>query len=179
MSSANRGPHHHAFRIRTPYSPFGKIVAHSAALALRGGGRRMSAVDIRVAVIVDPSLPVGLIANTVAAVGIGIGAAATELGGVLLTDSNGRTALTSANRPVPILQATPEAMASLLLRALPAPEGGIVVPFPRFARAIHRFEDYLAEFPRRSLEGEVMEGLGIAGPEKWVRSLTGSLKLLR
>jgi hypothetical protein len=26
---------------------------------------------------------------------------------------------------------------------------------------------------------ETIEGLGLAGPEKWVKSLTGSLKLLR
>ena len=53
------------------------------------------------------------------------------------------------------------------------------MPFPRFARNIHLFADYLAEFPRRDLQGEVIEGLGMAGPAKWVKSLTGDLKLLR
>jgi hypothetical protein len=139
----------------------------------------MSDDDLRIAIVVDPSLPLGLVANTVAAIGIGLGAAAMALGGDVLVDADGRAVRTSANRPVPILQAAPEAMAALLARAQAAPEGGVVAPFPRFARNLHRFEDYLAEFPRRRLAGEAIDGLGIAGPGKWVRSLTGSLKLLR
>jgi hypothetical protein len=139
----------------------------------------MSAVDMRLAIVVDPSLAIGLMANTVAAIGIGIGATTTQLGATVLTDSSGRTVRTSSNLPVPILQASPEVIGALLLRALPTPEGGMVVPFPRFARALHRFEDYLAEFPQRNLASETLDGLGLAGPEKWVRSLTGSLKLLR
>ena len=50
---------------------------------------------------------------------------------------------------------------------------------PEFARAIHGFEEYQALFPGKDLAIEVIEGIGLAGPEKWVRSLTGSLKLLR
>ena len=60
---------------------------------------------------------------------------------------------------------------------MPAPDGAILVPFPRFARNIHRFADYLAEFPQRDLQGEVIEGRGLAGPAKWVKSLTGDLRI--
>ena len=139
----------------------------------------MTPPDLRVAVVVSSALPIGLIANTVATIGIGIGAAVPEFGRTFLTDMRGRVVQTSANRPVPILQATEEAIGALLLRALPAPERAVVIPFPRFARSLHRFEDYLAQFAQRDLEAEVIEGLALAGPEKWVRSLTGSLKLLR
>ena len=139
----------------------------------------MSVPDLRIAVIVAPSLPTGLIANTIATTCIGIGTIVTQLGGTALTDTSGRTVHTSANRPVPILQATEEAIGALLLRALPAPERAVVVPFPRFARSLHRFEDYLAAFAHCDLKDEIIEGLGLAGPEKWIRSLTGSLKLLR
>jgi hypothetical protein len=134
---------------------------------------------MRVAIIVDPTLPIGLVANTVATIGIGIGAIETDLGSTLLVDADGRKVRTSANRPVPILQATAEVLGALLLRAVSASEAGHVVPFPRFARSLHRFEDYLAEFPQRDLKSEIIDGLGLAGPEKWVRSLTGNLKLLR
>jgi len=139
----------------------------------------MSDHDLRIAVVVDPSLPIGLLANTVAAVGIGLGSALPALAGTTLVDADNRAVRTSANRPVPVLQATPEAIATLLTRALPVPEGAVVVPFPRFARNLHRFEDYLSEFSRRGLAGEAIDGLGLCGPEKWVRSLTGSLKLMR
>lgn len=139
----------------------------------------MSAEDRRIAIVVDPSLPIGPLANTVAAIGIGLGSAVPALAGTALFDADDRIVRTSANRPVTLLQAASEAIASLLLRALPMPDGAVVVPFPRFARSLHRFEDYLDEFPRRSLEGEAIDGVGLCGPEKWVRSLTGSLKLLR
>jgi hypothetical protein len=51
-----------------------------------------------------------------------------------------------------------------------------VVPF---ARALHDYADYESAFPTRDLSGEAIDGLGLAGPSKWVRSLTGSLRLLR
>jgi hypothetical protein len=132
-----------------------------------------------VAIAVDPSLAPGLLANTVAALAIGLGSALPVLGAVPLTDYAGRRVLCSANRPVPVLEAGSEILGSLLLKALPAPEGAVVVPFPAFARPIHGFEDYLARFPRVDLASEAIEGLALAGPERWVRSLTGSLKLLR
>ena len=133
----------------------------------------------RIAVIVDPGLAPGLLANTVATISVGIGAARPAFGNTVLTDAAGRSVWNSADRPVPILQAPAEALGALLLRAVPVPDGGIVVPFPRFARSLHAFADYQAEFPSRDLAAEVLDGLGLAGPEKWVRSLTGNLRLLR
>lgn len=133
----------------------------------------------RVVIIVDPLLPLGMLANTVAAIGIGIGAANSELGDLRLTDASGRSVTISANRPVPILQAPTDVIGALLIKSLPAPEGGIAVPFPEFARNLHEFEDYAKQFPFRNLELEQLSGLGLAGPAKWVNSLTGSLKLLR
>jgi len=53
------------------------------------------------------------------------------------------------------------------------------VPFPAFARRIHTFADYQRELSGRDLTSEELDGVGLVGPEKWVRSLTGALKLLR
>jgi hypothetical protein len=135
--------------------------------------------DTAITIIVDPGLPVGLLANTVAALAVGIGAPMPHLAGAELVDGAGRSVRNSANRAVPILQAGPDALTSLLLKALPAPEAGVVVPFPRFARAIHGFEDYRLEFAKRDLASEPIDGLGLAAPKRWVKSLTGNLKLLR
>lgn len=139
----------------------------------------MSVEGQRIAIVVDPSLPLGFLANTVATIAVGVGAAEPRFGNTFLTDMAGRIVLTSADRPVPILQASAEAIGALLLRATPAPEGATIVPFPRFARGLHTFAEYQEQFPMRDLAAEVIEGLGLAGPERWVRSLTGSLKLLR
>lgn len=139
----------------------------------------MTPPALRIAVIVDPALAPGLLANTVATIAIGIGAAQPGFGNTPLTDSAGRTVRNSADRPVPILQAPDETMRALLLKALPAPEGAVIVPFPRFARSLHAFAEYQAQFPTRDLADETLDGLGLAGPERWIKSLTGSLRLLR
>jgi hypothetical protein len=44
---------------------------------------------------------------------------------------------------------------------------------------MHVYAEYETTFPDRDLASEIIDGVGIAGPAKWVRSLTGSLKLLR
>ena len=135
--------------------------------------------DFRLAIIVSPDLPPGLVANTVGAIGIGLGAHLPHLGAARLTDADGLDFDISSNQPVPVLQAPPEVISTVLAKALPCPEDGAIVPFPAFARALHDYTDYEASFPTRRLREETIDGLGIAGPAKWVRSLTGSLKLLR
>ena len=142
-------------------------------MALRGTG------DIRLAIVVDPDLSTGFLANTAGAIAIGLGAVAPDLGGTVLGDRAGVSIMSSADRPVPILQADADVMQSLLARAADRPEGAHLVAFPAFARRLHSFEDYAAAFPDRLLAAEKLDGLGLAGPANWVRSLTGSLKLLR
>lgn len=139
----------------------------------------MTTLDKRIVIIVDPALPLGLLANTVATIAVGLGAAEPGFGDTVLTDVSGRSIKNSANRPVPILQAPADLIRMILLKALPAPDSGLVVPFPLFARSLHAFADYQMQFPTRDLSAETIEGLGLAGPERWVKSLTGSLKLLR
>ncbi|CNI11819.1 Protein of uncharacterised function (DUF2000) [Yersinia aldovae] len=97
-----------------------------------------------------------------------------------MSDSGGGNEIdVSSKLPVPILQADAAQMREVLLKALAATHERAIVPFPAFARLMHSFQDYKAEFPLRSLADEQLDGLGLAGPEKWVRSLIGALKLLR
>ncbi len=135
--------------------------------------------DIRLAIIVNPELPPGLIANTVAAISVGIGAAVPALGARQLTDRLDRKIDISSNQPIPILQADGGVIQALLLKALAEKSPRAIVPFPAFARALHNYSDYELAFPDRDLAEEVIDGLGIAGPARWVRSLTGSLRLLK
>jgi hypothetical protein len=133
----------------------------------------------RVAIVVDNTLTPGLQGNTVATIGIGLGAAVPQLGGMRLIDRAGRSVDVSATVAVPVLQASATTLRDLLLRALDSPQRAIVVPFPAFARSRHDFADYQAELPLRDLADEEIHGLGLAGTRSWVASLTGSLRLLR
>lgn len=134
---------------------------------------------MRIAVIVNPQLPVGLLANTSSAVAIGLAAKFPSLAGEQLADAEGKTVDVSSKLPVPILQASAEQITAILHKAMQAAGEVAIVPFPAFARSMHSFADYQQAFPERSLALETLDGLGLAGPEKWVKSLTGSLKLLR
>jgi len=135
--------------------------------------------DIRIAIVVDPKLPPALIANTVSAIGIGMGAKMPLLGAERLSDRAGRATDIISNRPVPILQADGQTIRQIMLKALSQQEEHAIVPFPGFARSLHDYADYQRGFPDRDLSEEGIDGLGLAGPAKWVKSLTGSLKLLR
>ncbi|MBB3659306.1 hypothetical protein FHX15_004570 [Rhizobium sp. BK650] len=135
--------------------------------------------DIRIAIVVDPKHPPALIANTVSAIGIGMGAKMPLLGAERLSDRAGRATDIVCNRPVPILQADGQTIRQIMLKALGQPEGHAIVPFPSFARSLHDYSCYQRSFPDRDLSEEEIDGLGLAGPAKWVRSLTGFLKLLR
>lgn len=75
--------------------------------------------DTRLAIIVNPELTPGHLANTIAAICIGIGSAMPGLGNQRLTDSRQNTIDISSNRPVPILQADGATIRALLLKALP------------------------------------------------------------
>ncbi len=135
--------------------------------------------DLRIAIIVNPELPLGLLANTVGAISIGLGAKLPVIAARQLVDKNGVAIDISSDRPVPILQADGETIRALALKAADFEERQAVVAFPAFARSLHVYAEYEAIFPEKELATEVIDGLGIAGPSKWVRSLTGSLKLLR
>ncbi|MEF0940704.1 DUF2000 domain-containing protein [Rhizobium sp. BR 362] len=135
--------------------------------------------DIRLAIVINPDLPLGLIANTAGAIAIGLGARFPALAARQLMDMEGRAIDISSNMPVPMLQADADTIRSLLLNALPPQGERAVVAFPAFARSLHDYREYEATFPDRDLTMEAIDGLGIAGPTKWVKSLTGSLKLLR
>lgn len=136
--------------------------------------------DFRIAIIVNPALPLGFIANTACAIGIGLGARQTKLAAQCLGDADNRTIDISSRLPVPILQADGETIRAVLLKALDRREqDAAIVPFPAFARSLHDYADYEATFSAHRLAEEEIDGLGIVGPAKWVKSLTGSLKLLR
>ena len=97
--------------------------------------------DFRLAIIVNPGLELGVIANTVGAISIGLGAGLPELAGRKLTDRLDRTINISSSLPVPILQADEDVIQAIMLKAFAQIGGRVIVPFPAFARALHAYED--------------------------------------
>ncbi len=135
---------------------------------------------LRVVVIVAPDMPLGLVANSVGVIAVGLGAQCPHLSASALSDAGGRQFASVCNEPMPVLQADRAAIRDVMLKAFARrPEGAAIVPFPAFARSIHIFADYEKALGTRSLDEEEIDGIGLAGPSAWIKSLTGSLKLLR
>ena len=135
---------------------------------------------VRVAVIVAPDMPLGLVANSVAVIAVGLGAQCPHLADHRLADATGRPFGSICNQPLPVLTADRTAIRAMMLKAMAGRmNDATIVPFPGFARSIHVFADYQSALAKRSLDEEEIDGLGLAGPSAWVKSLTGSLKLLR
>ncbi len=136
--------------------------------------------NLRVAVIVAPDMPLGLTANSVGVIAVGLGAQCPELADSALSDAGGRRFGSVCNQPMPVLQADRATIRDVMLKAFAGrPEGAAIIPFPAFARSIHVFADYQTALGTRSLDEEEIDGIGLAGPAAWIKSLTGSLKLLR
>ncbi|MEY8709217.1 hypothetical protein A9B99_00705 [Mangrovibacter phragmitis] len=135
--------------------------------------------DFALAVVVNPALSAGLLANTVGTLATGLGSRFPALSAGQVSDQTGLWFDTSSRLPMPVLQADADTLQLLLQRCQQRDSRTALVVYPAFARDIQQIETYLTEVARRDLSAEPLDGIALCGPRKWVRSLTGSLKLLR
>jgi hypothetical protein len=137
----------------------------------------MSPTDIKIALIIDPELPVGLIANTAAVLALTLGHRIDGLIGPDIPDGSGQIHVGITTLPLPILIADPDAIRTLRARAVES--GLLVVDFCDAAQtttAYNAYTDALREAPAADLR---YLGIAICGARKPVNKLTGSLPLLR
>ena len=91
--------------------------------------------NLRVAVIVAPDMPLGLAANSVGVIALGLGAQCPTFADSALADADGRQFDSVCNEPMPVLQADRTTIREVMLKAMAGrPEGAAIVPFPAFAR---------------------------------------------
>lgn len=131
-------------------------------------------------IVLDESLPLGLIANTAAILGITLGKQVPEAVGDDVWDGSGRRHLGIIAFPVPILRGdagTIRALRNTLYE--PAYDGLTVVDFSDLAQSCKTYEAFISGLgvaPEADLR---YLGLAICGNKKQVNKLTGSMPLLR
>lgn len=130
--------------------------------------------------VIDERLPVGLIANTAAILGITLGRERGEVVGHDVYDAGGNRHLGIIEFPVPILRAAPEAIRALRER-LYAPEFSAVtaVDFSDLSQGCKTYEEYRDKMSAAGESSLRYYGAALIGPKKLVNKLTGSLPLLR
>lgn len=131
-------------------------------------------------VVYDEELPLRIIANTAAIMGITLGKAIPEVVGADVRDESGHTHLGIIEFPVPILRGSPESIKALRENLYePDFQALTVVDFSDLAQSCKTYDEFIgrmAQVPESTLQ---YFGVAVCGAKKKVNKLTGSLPLLR
>lgn len=130
--------------------------------------------------VIDENLPLGIIANTAAIMGITLGKKMPEAVGVNVYDRTGNEHLGIIEFPVPILKGNAETLKGIRQK-LYAPEFSdlTVVDFSDLAQACKTYDEFVDKMKGVSEAELHYLGLAICGAKKKVNKLTGSMALLR
>ena len=134
----------------------------------------------RCAFIIDRALPPGLIANTAAALSMTLGKERPELVGSELIDADGIGHPGITTIVMPILVSDAEGLRALRRQAAERETDGLrVIGMTDVAQRAKSYDDYSRRLAATRQEELRYLGLCLHGPAALVRSLTGSLPLLK
>lgn len=130
--------------------------------------------------IVDEELPIGLIANTAAILGMTLGKRIPDLVGGDVSDADKHDHLGIIKIPLPILKASADKVRELR-NQLYTPDFAdlTVVDFSDLAQSCKLYEDYVQQMKNTKADALYYWGIAIVGNKKKVNKLTGSMPLLR
>lgn len=130
----------------------------------------------RAAIIINPDLPTGLLANAVACITSGLFVNGAEYVGETITGSD-VTYIPITKIPVLILKPANIPLIDLYHKAQQA--GLKCMAFTEEAQSTTNYEEYTKRVKGKSINDVTVVGLGVVGPEEKIKSLTGSLPMLR
>ena len=128
--------------------------------------------------IINHELPLGLIANTSAILGIALGDNIKDIRGKDLIDLEGNIHLGVVHIPIPILQSTPIKIKEIYKKAEKI-ENIFIADFIDVAQRCKTYDEYINTLPKTSINEIGFLGLIIYGNKKIINKLTGNLSLLR
>ena len=131
-------------------------------------------------IVVDPTLPVGLIANTSAMLAMSIGNKIAGIIGEDARDKDGSVHRGITRAVVPVLKGNSDLIRHIRHKLIRKENGELFfVDFCDVAQRCVDYTDYLDKLRRVPADEIAYLGIAICGPDKQVNSLTGSLGLLR
>jgi len=140
----------------------------------------MHSMETKCVLVIDENLPLGLIANTAAILGVTLGKEIPEMVGEDVADRSGVEHAGIVKTPVRILKGDAEILHQLRDKTTTDTFADlIVVDFSNAAQSCKTYEEYIAKLRGKSKSDYLYYGLGIYGEKKKVNQLTGSLALLR
>ena len=140
----------------------------------------MNSQDKKCVMVLDENLPIGLLSNTAAIMGITLGKYIPQAIGPEVLDRTGNPHLGIIQFPVPILKANKEKIRAIREQLFePAFSQLIVVDFSDVAQSCNVYEEYIKKAAATEENEFTYLGIGICGSKKLVNTLTGNLPLLR
>ena len=130
--------------------------------------------------VIDENLPLGIIANTAAIMGITLGKEMPEVIGGNVYDRSGKEHLGIIEFPVPVLKGNPKVIKAIREK-LYEPEFSelTVVDFTELAQGCRTYDEFTGKMGEGSSEELNYFGIALCGAKKKVNKLTGSMALLR
>lgn len=129
--------------------------------------------------IVDPALPLGLIANATAALGLSLGNHISGLIGPDIQDGKGNTHRGITAIPIPILCADRDTLKEIYTESLSLNTELTAIGFTAQAQGCNSYGDYATLMGKSSPDTLSYLAVCVYGPRKIVNRLGGQLKLLR
>ena len=140
----------------------------------------MNVENEKCVIVVDEDLPLGIVANTAAILGITMGMKMPDVVGNDVLDLEGNPHMGIIQFPVPILRGNTEILKTLRTKLFePGFAELTVVDFSDLAQGCKTYEEFIGKMEKTS-EGQLKYiGIAICGNKKKVNKLTGNMPLLR
>lgn len=136
--------------------------------------------NIKCVMVINEDLPLGVIANASAILGITLGKHIPELVGKDAVDASGKKHLGITTIPVPILKGNKEIIRELREKLYTSDfDDVIAVDFSDIAQSCNVYSEYLQKVSTVLEKQHTYFGIAIFGNKKKVNKLTGSMPLLR
>lgn len=131
-------------------------------------------------ILINEQLPIGIIANTAAILGITLGKKLPETVGKDVEDKSGNSHLGIIKFPVPILKGTIDNIKSIREKLYEKKyEDLTVVDFSDLAQTCKTYDEFIEKMANASEKDLQYLGLAICGIKKKVNKLTGNMPLLK
>lgn len=135
-------------------------------------------MEIKSVCILWEDLPLGIMANTAAILGVSLGKHAPTLAREDVYDSTQGKHPGIVQYPLPILKTNQETLASIYQK-VQTMEDVYFVDFTNIAQSCLDYDDYIQKMKKTTQETIEYYGIALLGPKKSINRLSGSLPLLR
>ena len=140
----------------------------------------MNVENEKCVIVVDENLPLGIIANTAAILGITMGMKMPDVVGNDVLDLEGNAHMGIIQFPVPILKGNTEILKKLRTKLFePQFSELTVVDFSDLAQGCKTYNEFISKMANTSESRLNYIGIAVCGNKKQINKLTGSMPLLR